>query len=240
MGWPVELREGSAQELHDHEPDGTRRVVVNRVSSPAVVLGAHQDPAELPGALPGGIALAGRRTGGAAMWLAPGAQVWLDLEIPVDDPIHSDDVGEASLRVGRAWSRVIGAPARVWDGPMSDPAAQALACFAGVGRGEVVVGRRKLVGISQRRTARWSRVQCVLYLRWEPSVLLAALGPVPPGQEDPARRRAAAALVDGVAVLGDPVTGSRPGPVASASGDVDVRLAEALAGLLEQGDPLLS
>ncbi|HEX2382259.1 MAG TPA: hypothetical protein VHI95_06460, partial [Acidimicrobiales bacterium] len=45
------------------------------------------------------------------------------------------------------------------------------ACFAGLGPGEVTIGGRKAVGISQRRTRAGARFQCVAYERWDPSQL---------------------------------------------------------------------
>jgi hypothetical protein len=48
-------------------------------------------------------------------------------------------------------------------------------CFAGLGAGEVVVGPRKLVGISQRRTRDGARFQCVVHRSWDPVPLLGLL-----------------------------------------------------------------
>jgi lipoate-protein ligase A len=39
-------------------------------------------------------------------------------------------------------------------------------CFDGIGDGEVVVGGHKLVGISQRRTRHWCRLQSSVHLVW--------------------------------------------------------------------------
>jgi ABC-type uncharacterized transport system fused permease/ATPase subunit len=50
-----------------------------------------------------------------------------------------------------------------------------LVCFAGLGPGVVVVGGRKLVGLSQRRSRAGARFQCVLLRRWDPAELLALL-----------------------------------------------------------------
>ncbi len=49
------------------------------------------------------------------------------------------------------------------------------ACFAGLGPGEVTIGGRKAVGISQRRTRAGARFQCVAYERWDPGPLAALL-----------------------------------------------------------------
>ncbi len=50
-----------------------------------------------------------------------------------------------------------------------------LVCFAGLGRGEVTVAGRKVVGISQRRTRDGARFQCAVLHHWNPAALLDAL-----------------------------------------------------------------
>ena len=46
----------------------------------------------------------------------------------------------------------------------------ALVCFAGIGPGEVLDGDgRKWVGISQRRTRDWIRLQTMAHRRWSPA-----------------------------------------------------------------------
>ncbi len=59
-----------------------------------------------------------------------------------------------------------------------------LVCFAGVGPGEVLVGGRKAVGISQRRTKEWARFQCAAYRRWDPAALVGLLAPPRPTEAD--------------------------------------------------------
>jgi lipoate---protein ligase len=67
------------------------------------------------------------------------------------------------------------AAVKVHDGPMTGGRWSPLVCFAGVGPGEVLLGRRKLVGISQRRTRRGARFQCMVHVRWSPDVLVGLL-----------------------------------------------------------------
>ena len=232
--WPVEFAEGTAQELQDLDTGARRSIRVNRVVRPAIVLGSRQDSSRLSREGLTGIDLATRRTGGAAMWLEPGAQVWIDLVVTRGEQFHREDVGEASRLAGRLWSAVLGAPTRVWSGGMSAPRAQELACFAGVGPGEVVVGRRKLVGISQRRTARCSRIQCVAYLRWEPAGLLRALGLGADGPRDELGAQVRRSLVDGVAVIGDPRTESQLGAGVPDPRDADARVARSFRELLDR------
>ena len=40
---------------------------------------------------------------GGSVWLAPGAQVWVDVWLPAGDPWWDDDVARAAVPVGEAW-----------------------------------------------------------------------------------------------------------------------------------------
>lgn len=204
--WTVEHVEGSAQELHDLGVGGKRILRVNHVTAPALVLGSRQRAlgpdrgaasARFGGAGPAGLQPAIRRSGGGAVRLAPGEQLWVDLVVPVPDPLHHDDIRVAAQRVGELWCAALGPATSVWRGPMTSPVGQAV-CFAALGPGEVTVGGRKLVGISQRRTREWSRFQCVAYHRWVPGETLALLDD--PWSRDP---EVVAALGSAVAVLGE-------------------------------------
>jgi lipoate-protein ligase A len=50
-----------------------------------------------------------------------------------------------------------------------------LVCFAGRGPGEVFTGERKLVGVSQRRTRDWIRLQTLIHHVWDPARTLDVL-----------------------------------------------------------------
>ena len=196
MRWIVERVEGSAGELHDIPVGGHRLVRVHHVSGPAVVLGSRQSPARFATAPTQGTVLVTRRSGGGAVWLAPGEQLWVDVVVPVDDGLHSDDIRVAAHRMGDVWCATLGSGTRTWRSASTATSASEVACFAGVGPGEVTLHGRKLVGISQRRTRRWSRFQCVAYHTWAPEQMLGRLG-IPAGS-DVARE-----LQSSVAVLGE-------------------------------------
>lgn len=214
-----------------------RLVRVNRVTAPCLVLGSRGDPQRYRGVLRREVELAVRRSGGGAVWLSPGSQVWIDVVVPLDDPLHTHDIRRSAVTVGEAWMRALEIEdTSVWSAAMTEPRLSELACFAGVGPGEVLHGGRKLVGISQRRTSRWSRFQCVLYLTWDPSPLLAVLAPsVGPGSPGTSGDRTASAtsewarleaqLTHGVAVL-------PPGHPARCEQFPDQVLAGSLAGAL--------
>ena len=219
--WQIEIARGRADDLHRLEVPTRRFARVHEVSAPALVLGSRQDPREVTGPLPDGTELAARRSGGGAVWLAPGAQVWIDLVVPVGDPLHTADVRAAAAMVGRAWADAL-APEQtvVWDGGMTEPELSRVACFAGVGPGEVLLDGRKLVGISQRRNSAVSRFQCVAYLRWDPEVLLAAFSGSGRARSEPRSEvleRLSSVLRHGVATLPGSPLATRP---ITTSGDV--------------------
>lgn len=147
-----------------------------RVERPALVLGSTQrrtsvDAETLAAA---GLDLARRRSGGGAVVVDPQASVWIDLFIPRHDRRWEDDVSRSFGWVGTAWARALrglGVPAEVHLGGLVRTAQSGAVCFAGLGPGEVTVGRTKAVGLSQRRTRAGARFQCICYRTWAPSPL---------------------------------------------------------------------
>lgn len=181
----VAERTGSAAILHEFEPPSgaAPTVVVAHVDTPALVLGSTQPDADVdPDRVrAGGYQVARRRSGGGAVWLTPGGQVWVDVWIPAGDPLWDDDVVRAAVPVGRAWCSALQAlgVARglyVHDGGVEPRPWSTLVCFAGIGPGEVLdAAGRKWVGISQRRTREWTRLQTMVHRRWDPDSTLDGL-----------------------------------------------------------------
>ena len=126
-----------------------------------------------------GVEVVRRRSGGGAVLLVPGRSVWVDVTIGSDDPLWDDDVGRAAHWVGESWARAVAAlgadGAQVHTGPIIETRWSRRVCFAGVGPGEVLVGGRKLVGVSQRRTRAAARFQCAVHRVWDPVGLLGLL-----------------------------------------------------------------
>ncbi len=96
-----------------------------------------------------------RVSGGGAVYLAPGAQVWVDLYLPAGDPLLLADVRASFGWLGAAFKDALERLGSL-DVAVQGPAAGAtewgrLICFAALGAGEVTVGGRKVVGMSQRR-----------------------------------------------------------------------------------------
>ena len=102
--------------------------------------------------------------------------------VPADTNGWSTDVHGPMVWLGRHLAEGIVAVAgvdgvTVHDGPLQSTPWSKLICFDGIGAGEVLVGGRKLVGLSQRRTRHAARLQCCWYSAYDPDRLLALLAP---------------------------------------------------------------
>jgi len=121
-----------------------------------------------------------RRRSGGGLVIARPEDVWIDAVVPRYSPLHRDDVGVAFVWLGQVWldalrplvvdARRDGRELRLAEPPPGRRAAdRGFFCFADVGHGELLLGDRKIVGISQRRTRNWTRLQSLLITRWEPA-----------------------------------------------------------------------
>jgi len=138
----------------------------------ALVLGSRQsidlvDQAALTAA---GLGIVRRRSGGGAVIVRPDVAVWVDIVMP--HGVAPDDIRGSMVWIGERWMAAIapllvgGSGARELDvhrGGMVATAWSDLVCFAGLGPGEVLLGGRKLVGLSQRRTRLGIRIQGMVY-----------------------------------------------------------------------------
>ena len=200
--WRVEvLRDGIGERLAAR-PVGERSVVVYDVARPTLVLGSSQkdDAVDWDRVRERDVDVVHRRSGGSAVLVEPGSALWVDITIPADDRWWDHDVGRAFHWLGAAWAEVLiggGVLASWHDGAMQRTAWSPWVCFAGLGPGEVTVGGRKVVGLSQRRTREGALFQCCASLRWEPERLLDLLA-----LSDADRARAADDLVNAATGLG--------------------------------------
>jgi lipoate-protein ligase A len=211
-GWMFGEDTGPAGELHDRAaallahpvPPGVVSLShMVRLLWPvgrALVLGSGQDASlvDLEGCRQQGAQVAKRRSGGGAVLVEPGGQVWADIVVPRGSPLWDDDVSKASWWLGEAWAGALEAAgaggAKVWKGPMHHSEWSRLYCFAGTGPGEVLgPGERKWVGISQRRTRYGAVLQSSCLLRWQPEVLVSCM------TLDAAERRRAVAYLGAAA-----------------------------------------
>ena len=177
-------RRASAAELHGLAPTGDARVAEwYEVVRPALVLGSAQrdDVVDAAACAAAGVDVVRRRSGGGVVLLLPGESLWLDVVIPRDDPLWDDDVARAMWWLGEVWCEALAAVgvdgAHVHRGPLLHTPWSRLVCFDGIGAGEVLVGDRKAVGISQRRTRGWLRLQSSVHLAWRPELLVSLLAP---------------------------------------------------------------
>lgn len=163
-GFALAGRAGDPAELVVPPPGrGGRRAMLVWPDRRALVLGSAQqeaaaDPAACAAA---GVAVVRRRSGGGAVLVGPGEQVWLDLFVPAGDPLLEADVSRSAWWLGELWAAALDDAGRpggaIHRGPLLPGERGRLACFAGLGPGEVTLAGRKLVGISQRRdrTGAW-------------------------------------------------------------------------------------
>lgn len=117
-----------------------------------------------------------RRSGGGIVLLSAESTLWIDVEIPREHSLWSNDVGRSSLWLGEIFVNELHSMGEegleLHRGALVKSTWSSLVCFAGKGPGEVFSqDGRKVVGISQRRTRDWARFQCVISLRWRPDLL---------------------------------------------------------------------
>jgi len=170
------------------------------------VLGSTQGEATIdPVGTRGDLTVLRRRSGGGAVYVAPGAQVWLDLFVPADDALSDPDIGRAAQFAGELWvgalSEVLGpagAGLAVHRGPLRTTPWSKLVCFSGLGPGEVTLAGRKLVGLSQRRDRRGAWFFTLAHLGFDAAGLAALVRGLDVGE----RARLASELEGSVATLG--------------------------------------
>jgi lipoate-protein ligase A len=194
--WEVVRHHEPAASFHARAlPDpAARSVWVCQASGPALVLGSAQpDTVVDRGACErAGTEVVRRRSGGGAVLVVPGELLWLDVVLPVGDPLWSADVGVAFHWIGDVWAAALtdlgAADVAVHRGGLVRSRWSSLVCFAGLGPGEVrdATGA-KVVGISQRRTRAAARFQCAALARWDPAALVDLLA-LEPGERAEVRR----------------------------------------------------
>jgi lipoate-protein ligase A len=175
---------GSCEDFHHRPfPDGNDPVVsLFTPVQPAIILGSTQERSLINEAacFANKIEIVKRRSGGGVVLLSADSTIWIDVEIPHEHSLWSDDVGDSSLWLGEVFAKELANLSNVGlelhRGALIKTAWSSLICFAGRGPGEVFTeDGRKVVGISQRRTRDWARFQCAISLRWEPALLLELL-----------------------------------------------------------------
>ena len=172
----MERSDGPAGPFHQREPDSDvgHELWVRTLPAPALILGSTQPDALVRAdrALADGIEVTRRRSGGGLVHIDPATDAWVDAIVPAGSPLWSDDVGRAFHWLGHAWARAIdqsgpGGPSSLVHRPgPGHPRQRPLWCFAGLGHGEVTMAGSKIVGLSQRRTRSWIRLQSLVLGAW--------------------------------------------------------------------------
>lgn len=173
----------SAQLLDNLADDPVPTLRWYRSTDPALILGRGQSPQVLGDTQ---LQVITRFSGGGAVLMDEGL-LSLDVLLPAADRLLDGDLTAVFLTVGHAWARALESlgcdDVAVHEGAAQaqrrgSPRQQLLAaiCYATLGRGEVTVAGRKVIGLSQRRRRPGALVQCGLLRHWRPQDLLRAFG----------------------------------------------------------------
>ena len=179
-GWIASDRAGEVQDLHSLE-NANWNLPVIWVMSPtnsSLVLGSSQDDAciDYEYAEKIDVGIARRRTGGGAVFVDPKTLFWVDLFVPRGHRLWNDDIGVASIWMGGVWKDALGSlgvDTHIHNRPFVKDSLAELVCFGGRAPGELLIGEKKVLGISQRRTRKGARFQCALALEWRPEEWIA-------------------------------------------------------------------
>ena len=190
-GWSTRRLSGTVEELHGLKPgsDIHREIWLMSPQDTALVLGSTQSAEVVRDQEDRAIPVVRRRSGGGAVLVDPDDSVWIDVVIGRSDPLWDEDVNRAPLWLGQVWRAAL-ASLGVAGGVILDRYEPGpwgrVACFASRGPGEVLVGKAKAVGITQRRTRNSAQFQSLLYRHWAPEQLIACLA-LPPARADDLR-----------------------------------------------------
>lgn len=158
------------------------------VTGAAIVLGSTQgqDAVDVDACRGAGFDIVRRRSGGGGVLLVPDEVVWVDVILPAGAPGWSDDIHGPMVWLGQHFAEVVRgllsaaggeADLEVHEAKAVTTRWSRLLCFDGIGSGEVLLGGRKLIGISQRRTRTYARLQCCWYSGYDQDLLVSLLMP---------------------------------------------------------------
>jgi lipoate-protein ligase A len=228
-GWRLVERHGLPASLVASRPDpgGERLACLAHPTAAAVVLGSGQRESDVDSRRCArlGLAVVRRHSGGGAVLVVPGAQLWVDLFVPAADPLTDPDVVRAAAWVGALFRDAIadssgdGDGLVVHAGRLAATAWSRQVCFSGIGPGEVTRDGRKLTGLAQRRSRAGAWFFTMALIRAEQRHLASLLAV---GDEE--RRQLGAALDAGTAV------------VDCAGGELEAQLAKGLGGEWSAGE----
>jgi lipoate-protein ligase A len=184
MGWQLAHTEALFAGLTEGTPPTLRWYQPAR---PALVLGRSQGPerVDLAAVRAAGLAVYCRTSGGGAVVIDADA-LSLDVALPAGHPLATHDVTRSYRWIGAVWAaalRDLGiADARTIPTedvrampPLAPDDPLRLACYGTLSPWEVVVGRRKVVGLSQVRRRAGAIYPIGVHLRWRPERLVELL-----------------------------------------------------------------
>ena len=174
-GWVAFHKAGDVQALHSlvNEDWSLPAIWVMSPTDSSLVLGSSQDDAciNYEYARKIDVGIARRRTGGGAVFVDPHTLFWIDLFVPRGHHLWNDDIEVASIWMGGVWRNALdslGVDSQIHDRPFVKDSLAELVCFGGRAPGELLIRKKKILGISQRRTKQGVRFQCALSLGWRP------------------------------------------------------------------------
>jgi len=195
--WRIRRTTGSAEGFHNRRPndDTDPEIWIHTVDRPTLVLGSAQSDSILQTLTSGvhDVAVCRRRSGGGVVYIDPINDCWIDVVLPAGSKLHHPDIARSFRWVGQVWAATLQTslihPVTNTASPSAPTVPVAIAessgrsvasrlvCFAGTGHGEVSVDGNKVVGLSQRRTKTWSRVQTIATRNWQHESLSQLLNP---------------------------------------------------------------
>ncbi|WP_298387699.1 hypothetical protein [Ferrimicrobium sp.] len=158
--WRQEAVSLSTAMLHESWPvlaDGERLCRIAEPTDRALVLGSSTaaEGFDLEFARHQGLTIVRRRSGGGAVLVEPGAQIWLMLYLRLDDSLITRDIGTSFLWLGATVQAVLedhGIRGQLVTSRQHRSELGALVCFADLGFGEITVDGAKVLGLAQRRS----------------------------------------------------------------------------------------
>lgn len=184
--------EQSERLLGTIQPDDQPVLYWSQAQPCGLVLGFSQKPDTLNPLLPLSVPVYHRRAGGTAVLVGP-SLLGLDVILPAGYPLILADIVESYRWLGEAWVaalHLLGIQARAVP-PKEAHAQRALrkqpetceyellmnrACYGALSPYEVVVGKRKVVGLDMIRRRAGSLLQAGVLLSWDTTLLAQLLG----------------------------------------------------------------
>jgi len=179
---------GSLALLAGLEQSGVPAMRWYQFHPPALLLGSAQrlHEVDLAACAAARLPVHRRRSGGGVV--LSDSLLLLDVGLPPRDPLYRSDVTESYRWLGVVWAAALGALGMTThvvdittaqaDAQMLDPLLRRV-CFGGLSPYEIVIGRRKVVGLAQVHRRSGVLFQAGVYLQWSPERTAALVAATP-------------------------------------------------------------